>query len=78
MTKGIKTKDIRDFEKCCNKLKAIMDRITDYSPEANIYVDGGGSINLMCDCKRDGFGGSPSQDSVVTSVSIGDVDCGDW
>lgn len=32
----------------------------------------------MCDCKRDGFGGSPSQDSVVTSVSIGDVDCGDW
>jgi hypothetical protein len=77
MIKGIKNKDIKDFEKCCNKLKVIMDRITDYTPEANLYV-ASGDINLMCDCKRDGFGGSPSQDSIVTSFTIGCIDGGDW
>ncbi len=69
MTKGVKEKDIMDFERYCNKLKAVMDRIVNYAPEANLYA-AIGDINLMFDCKRDGFGGSPSQDSIVTGFSM--------
>lgn len=38
MVKGIKAKDIRDFEKCVNKLNEIIERINKYKPDACIFV----------------------------------------
>lgn len=36
---GIKNKDIRDFEKTVRHLDAIMDRINQYNPDAEIYAN---------------------------------------
>lgn len=76
MQKGIKDKDIRDFETCCQKLKSIMDRICEYAPEANIYISEG-EINLMCDAKHDS-NYRVVQKSVVTSIRINCIDGGGW
>lgn len=46
MIKGVKDKDIRDFEKYASKLAEIIDRIVEYCPAARIYVTPQ-EINLM-------------------------------
>lgn len=38
MTKGIKEKDIRDFEKYAEKLNDVIVRIRKYCPEAQFYL----------------------------------------
>lgn len=76
MQKGIKEKDIRDFEKCALKLLDIIERIRTYQPEANIYV-AGNEMHLMSesDC---GLSKEEAQELVVASVLITAMDCGDW
>lgn len=39
MRKGIKEKDIRDFEKYANKLDEVMKRILKYNPKAEIFLN---------------------------------------
>jgi len=39
MRKGIKKKDIRDFEKYANKLDEVMKRILEYNPNAGFYLN---------------------------------------
>lgn len=39
MRKGIKEKDIRDFEKYANKLDETMKRILEYNPNAEIFLN---------------------------------------
>lgn len=46
MTKGIKEKDIRDFEKYAAKLNDVITRIRQYSPEAQYYL-ASESLHLM-------------------------------
>ena len=48
MKKGIKEKDIRDFEKYANKLDELMKRIQEYHPTANYYLNMD-DLQLMCD-----------------------------
>lgn len=48
MTKGIKEKDIRDFEKYAKKLDEVMKRIQEYHPTANYYLNMD-ELQLMCD-----------------------------
>lgn len=76
MTKGIKAKDIRDFEKYCGKLNEVMERIRVYEPEANGYL----AMDSMClmvgsshdeECKE-------RQDRIVTSIYMPDFVGGDW
>lgn len=39
MQKGIKEKDIKDFEKYAKKLDEVMKRILEYNPNATIYLN---------------------------------------
>lgn len=48
MKKGIKEKDIRDFEKYAQKLDEVMKRIQEYCPSANYYLNMD-NLQLMCD-----------------------------
>jgi hypothetical protein len=77
MHKGIKEKDIRDFEKCCRKLSEIMRRIQEYCPEANGYLDDD-TMNLMCGPAHTGVSDNPMHENVVTEVSMPDFNGGGW
>lgn len=48
MKKGIKEKDIRDFEKYAKKLDEVINRIQEYCPSANYYLNMD-LLQLMCD-----------------------------
>ncbi len=79
MRKGIKEKDIRNFEKACKKLDDIMQRIHEYQPDALLYVAGESAttFNLtvgMDDCESMG----ERCESAVTSVPVAYSDCGGW
>jgi hypothetical protein len=80
MRQGIKEKDIRDFEKCAQKLSDVMCRIREYKPEANAFLACEGLstvLNLMsddhCDYRRD-----EQQNLVVTEIDMVGFDGGGW
>lgn len=82
MRKGIKEKDIRDFEKAARKLDEVISRIREYKDNAHIYVTPG-EINLMA-CELSGTHGriegaetDPAK-ATVTSVTCNAIECGDW
>lgn len=76
MRKGIKEKDIRDFEKYANGLNDVIVRIREYRPEANIYA-AQESLYLMSEppYDNDEMG---NQDAIVTDVMISGMDSGAW
>ena len=72
MKKGIKEKDIRDFEKYANKLDELMKRIQEYHPTANYYLNMD-DLQLMCDAPFiDGKDGDIkyNENAIVSSVWI--------
>ncbi len=75
MKRGIKAKDIRDFEKYARKLSEVMERIVEYQPDARIFVTPQ-QINLMAafseDCEETDDG------LCVTTVSCNYIESGDW
>ena len=79
MRKGIKEKDIRDFEKYAQKLSDILSRIREYKPEANAFLVCGVSTYLClmsddhCDYYKD-----EQQKLIVTEVAMPGFDGGDW
>jgi hypothetical protein len=77
MQKGIKEKDIRDFEKYATKLKELLERIQEYCPEANYYL-AMSDLNLLCGESHDPYTTQAQQENIVTSVSLGDAGGGDW
>lgn len=79
MTKGIREKDILDFEKYARKLDEVINRIREYKPEAHVYVTPG-EINLMCGESREYHVRNERAilDPVVTSVLVTGFECGDW
>lgn len=79
MTKGIKAKDIRDFEKYARKLNEVIGRIREYKDTAHLYVTPG-EFNLMSG-ENSGYHGriaDAETDPVVTCVSMDFIECGDW
>lgn len=52
MIKGIKKKDIDDFEKYARKLNEVMGRIRSYKPEAMAFLDNGDYFMLYADGDR--------------------------
>lgn len=76
MTKGIKEKDIRDFEKYANKLEEVLQRIREYKPEANVYL-AEDTLNLMSNRTHDIYE-HPLQENIVTSIYMNGFDGGDW
>lgn len=79
MTKGIKAKDIRDFEKHARKLGEVIVRIREYKDNAHIYVTPG-QFNLMAD-EHSGYHGrieGKETDVVATFVDCSFIECGDW
>lgn len=79
MEKGIKAKDIRDFEKYAKKLSDVVGRIREYKPEANAFLACGVQTYLClmsddhCDYDRD-----EKIDLIVTEVDMVGFDGGDW
>lgn len=47
MTNGIKEKDIRDMQKCFNKMEVILKRIRQYNSEAKIICMDSDAIGLV-------------------------------
>lgn len=76
MRKGIKEKDIRDFEKYANRLNDVMIRIREYRPEANIYA-AQESLYLMSEPPYDD-NVTGNQDAIVANVMIFGMDSGAW
>lgn len=79
MKKGIKEKDIRDFEKYARKLNEVIGRIREYKPEANAFLGCGLStyLYLMSDDHCD-YDGDEPYDLVVAEVPLVGFDGGDW
>ena len=76
MTKGIKAKDLRDFEKCVRRLNEVNKRIMSYQPAARIYATPG-TLTLVAGWEEDLCG--LSQDELcVTSEDIDGLESGDW
>lgn len=79
MTKGIKAKDIRDFEKYAKKLNDVVGRIREYKPEANAFLVCGVQTYLClmsddhCDYER-----GRGHEFIVTEVDMMGFDGGDW
>lgn len=78
MTKGIKAKDIRDFEKCAEKLNSIIGRIREYAPEAAVYATPN-ELYLMAGFLDDRAPAREEQaEMVVTSRQVQALESGDW
>lgn len=79
MKKGIKEKDIRDFEKYAKKLSDVVSRIREYKGSAHIYATPG-ELNLMADEVSGYHGRIPGkeEDQTVISVSVSGLETGDW
>ena len=79
MKKGIKEKDIRDFEKYAKKLDEVITRIREYKGNAHIYATPG-ELNLMADEYSGHHGRIPGKEEnpTVVSVSVNALECGDW
>lgn len=76
MIKGIKVKDIRDFEKHCNRLVKLLEKIREYCPEAMYYMEEDGF------CLLNGVPHSGSDkthyERVVAEVYMPKCDSGAW
>lgn len=77
MTKGIKARDIRDFEKYAKKLNEVITRIRAYSPEAHIYATPG-QFNLMSEYDKPGLSIDDEEDLIVTNIFVNALEVGDW
>lgn len=79
MTKGIKEKDIRDFEKYAMKLRDVLARIRKYKPEANAFLacDMQTYLYLIADDHCD-FDQTERDDLIVAEVNMAGFDGGGW
>lgn len=79
MTKGIKKKDIQDFEKYARKLDEVIQRIRCYKDNAHIYVTPG-ELNLMADDPLLDNNMSRDKQAEMTAITVPccALDCGDW
>lgn len=77
MNKGIKAKDIRDFEKYAAKLNEVIKRIQEYKPEAHIYATPG-ELNLMAGISEDNSARDEGDKMRVISVAVSKLEAGDW
>ena len=76
MRKGIKEKDIRDFEKYAKKLNDVICRIQEYNQDANVYL-AMEDLCLMSGRSHDDYG-YKQPENIVTSVIITSANGGDW
>lgn len=79
MTKGIKAKDIRDFEKYAQKLSEVLNRTREYKPEANAFLGCGLSsyLYLMADDHCE-YPKAQKQGLAVAEIEMPGFDGGDW
>lgn len=77
LIKGIKAKDIKDFEKYSQKLSEVIKRIREYQGGAYIYATPY-TLNLMAYFEDDSKSIRASNKPLVTSVVVENLDCGDW
>lgn len=79
MTKGIKEKDIRDFQKYAEKLNEVMSRIREYAPDANGFLNGD-ELCLMSGDWREGAqeGECDHSEKLVAYVDMTGFDGGAW
>lgn len=75
MRRGIKEKDIRDFEKYARKLSDVVERIREYNPEAAGFMN----CNDMCLMSGEWrTEGCDPNNKCVTSVTMPSFDGGAW
>ena len=79
VTKGVKAKDIRDFEKYAKKLSDVLGRIREYKPEANAFLGCGlnSYLYLMSDYHCD-YARDKQSDLIVTEIKMDGFDGGDF
>lgn len=79
MRKGIKERDIRDFEKYAKKLSDVVERIREYKPEANAFLVCGVQtyLCLMSDDHCD-YDRNEHENFIVAEVDVVGFDGGDW
>lgn len=78
MTKGIRAKDIRAFEKASQRLVEVLVAIREYCPDAFLYATPN-CINLMSGVVDEGVSSQDEQtDFLVSSVTIHGLEAGDW
>lgn len=77
MAKGIKKKDIRDFEKYAKKLSDVIVRIREYCPEAQYYL-ACEELHLMNGPSHEHSELGIKKGESVASVLLKHTSCGDW
>lgn len=76
MTKGIKAKDIRDFEKYVGKLNDVMKRIWAYQPSARLFATPD-QLSLMAGWPEDNSGVAVDE-LIVAWKELTALETGDW
>ncbi len=76
MKNGIKAKDIREFEKLTGKLAALISRIRETVPEANLYV--AGNEIYLCSGDTAELDYEEQAKLVVATSPLMSIDGGDW
>lgn len=76
----IRKRDIEAFERLAERMDALLKRIQQYCPEANMYLEDSGNWNLMTSPSHDDNWGraTPRQDRVVTRVIVRSSGGGAW
>lgn len=73
---GIKEEHIIEFQKCCQNLNILIEKIRKYCPEAQYYL-ATSNLHLMIGASHE-LSGKPRSEYSVTSEIISHISGGDW
>jgi len=69
---------VRRFRRLERTINDILADARKIWPEAQFYVDGTRNINLMTGPPHDDPDGTPRHDRIIETISITNIDGGDW
>lgn len=69
--------DRRDFARAVNLLNAVIGRVREYLPDANLYIEDAGNFNLMTGNPHDARG-RPREDRVALHWTVYYSGGGGW
>jgi hypothetical protein len=67
----------KKYKKICADMQSLLDDISEYIPDVNIYIEDSGNWNLMNGDSHDDEG-SPRRDRVIENCSVFQSSGGGW
>jgi len=67
----ISDKDRKAFVRAARRLREVLERIHEYQPHANIYLEGAGNLYLLAGPSHAGYGCKRCDENIVEHADIG-------